>query len=362
MTKRKDGTWQETLLIDGKRKYFYGKTKAEVLRKIQAFQQSAEDGPTVSDALDIWVEEKSKTVTFKTAEGYAAPIKRIKKAMGDTLAKDVTPHMLQTFVDGIAKQGFKRTTVQRPLDVLNMLFDWLITRPGSVIRDNPCSSVRMPSGLAQQSRELAPKKYVDLVKASGDVEFSLFPFFIMYSGLRDGEVLALRREDITEDSILVTKSLSWQHNKPVIKETKTKAGVRSVVLLDPLKEKLPKEWSGYLFSSDGGETPLTQTEFRNRWRKYCREAGIAIPTVTEHKSKGKNNRTFQKTTWEYPIVPYQLRHEFASICLDAGLNPKDLQDIMGHASPITAQKIYAHILESRREKNVEKLREYVKMM
>lgn len=54
MVKRKDGRWQETLTVteNGKtlRKYFYGKTKAEVAKKMAAHQQKQEAGRTFATA------------------------------------------------------------------------------------------------------------------------------------------------------------------------------------------------------------------------------------------------------------------------------------------------------------------------
>lgn len=357
MTRRKDGLWQEVVKINGKTKYFYGRTKAEVLDKIRNFKESQERGLTVSDAVDKWLEWKSERVSYKTVQGYQPPTKRIKAYFAGDYLKDVSPARVQSFVDCIAALGYKRTTVQRPLDVLRMVYDYYIVQPRSTIIYNPCASVKLPSGLTQQCRDLANRKDIEIVKNSLHVDFGLFAYLIMYSGLRDGEALALRREDIDDNYIYVSKSVSWQPNKPVLKEPKTKNGIRRVDLLDPLKKALPDQ-SGFLFSADGGQSPLTNTQFRRRWNNYCRAAGLAEAREESHYNAA-NKHKYKRVVWTNRIVPYQLRHEFATLCFDAGLDPHDVQILMGHADESTARKIYTHVLESRRVSAAKKLNDYV---
>lgn len=367
MYKRKDGIWADSVAVEGQKRprYFYGKTQAEVKKKIAAFQAEQANGLTVAAALDEWYNSREKLVSYKTLEGYRAPIKRIKAAFGEQQLADISPAQIQAFIKGIAQQGYKRTTVQRPLDVLRMCYDYFITKPGSGLRDNPCTAVHVPDGLTQKNRSLITEEQRKKVMAGLRREFGLFPCFVMFSGLRDGEVLAITDKDIdlVNDTITVCKSVSWQPNKPVIKEPKTESGVRIVPLLAPLKAALPEKWSGYLFSADGGETPLTQIAFRRRWDKWCREAGLATSEVVIHETNGKNGkRRYKKTVWHNEIVPYQLRHEFATILLDAGIDPKDASEIMGHSDEELTRKIYTHIRESRRKDKFKQLAEYVESM
>ena len=359
--RKSDGMWVERVSVPWKKTpvTLYAKSKTALKAKVVAFNAEIENGLTVSDALDLWLPTKEKEVGFKTYEGYQAPIKKIRDMFGDDRIGDVTPAQVQAFVNSLAAKGYKRTTVQRPLDVLRMLYDFLITMEGSGIRYNPCTGVRLPKGLQQECRDLAPREAVEIVKANVSHPFGLYPFFIMYTGMRDGEALAIKDTDFRDGKIFISRSVSWQTNQPVIKDPKTENGIREVVLLSPLAAVLPK-FKGYLFSADGGKTPLTNTEFRRRWNGYCRDVGLAEKEVQVHKSKGKNNRTYQKTVWHNTIVPYQLRHEFATFCFDAGLDPKDAAYLMGHSSEQLTRKWYTHILEARKESTAQQLEQYIK--
>lgn len=360
MYQRKDGLWADSVKLPGMKrpKSFYGATKAEVKKKMAAFTAAHEKGLTVDAALDLWAEHKRSKVSPKTYEGYQAPIARIKAALAGVHCKDVTPAQIQALVNSLAAQGYKRTAVQRPLDILRMLYDWLITEHGG-ISYNPCTAVRLPSGLKQERRDLISRDDAQRVKDAVHLPFGLFAFLLMHTGLRKGEALALTDKDFCDGKISVTKSVSWiNNNKPVIKEPKTAAGVRSVPILSPLAAVLPV-WHGYLFSADGGKTPLTHREFRLRWEGYCKAAGLCDVHTIEHKSVGTNNRDYIREEYAPRIVPHQLRHEFATICLDAGLDAADTQEIMGHASIATTQATYQHITESRRDKTFTKLETFV---
>lgn len=356
--KRKSGLWVERVNVDGKVKEISGKTQKILNQKLIDYREKSGKVMTIDEALDSWISKKEKEVSYKTLEGYKAPCKRIRDQFGGCRVDEVTPAQIQAFVNGLAARGYKRTTVQRPLDVLRMMFDFVITTPGSSLRSNPCTGVRLPKGLQQECRDLAPREAIEIVKSSLSHPFGLFPFFIMYSGLRDQEALAIRAEDIRDGKIHVNKALSWQTNKPVLKTTKTENGIRSVILLSPLADALPK-FSGYLFSADGGKSPLTQTQFRRRWNGYCRDVGLAVCETEKHYSP-TNNRTYEKKSWHNTIVPYQLRHEFATLCFDADLDPADAADLMGHSSEALTRKWYTHIKDQRREKSADKLEAYLK--
>lgn len=333
MKKRPDGRYAKSVTIKGKRVFFYGKTKAEVERKIYAYNHK----PSVSlqNALQSFLSYKEGQVSYKTFEGYQAPLKRIVSEFGNDPVEEITPGMIQAFINELAGQGYGISAVSRHKVILNMFFDWYITQDDSNLKYNPCSSVRVPSSLTYSPRDMADRSDIQKVKGSLGVPFGLFAYALLYTGLRPGELLALTSKDIRNGQIFVTKSLSYHSNKPYINPPKTKSGIRSVAILKPLADALPK-FKGYLFSSDGGKSPLSQTEYRHRWKAYKKAAGLSDD-----------------------FTPYLLRHEFASICHDAGLSAKDTQALMGHADIQTTLGIYTHIEKSRQNRSVDKLNQFV---
>lgn len=318
MIKRKDGLWQEAITIEGKRKYFYGKTKAEVLRKLAAFKDQREKGSLFSDVADAWDTEHREAVTYSGHQAYSVAYRSAVSHFGDMPIKDITAKDIDLYIKRIAAQGYAKRTVQIHLTLFNLIFKYAMLR--GECEYNPASVVSIPRGLKTTKRELPTSADIDIIKNSIDAPFGLFAYFILYTGLRRGEALALTYDDIDFDKklIKVSRSLSWPVNAPVIKEPKTEAGNRTVILLDVLADKLPRG-KGYVF---GGEKPMTQSTFVRAWERYVKATGITF-------------------------TPHQLRHLYATILYEANIDEKLAQELMGHSSITVTRAVYTHIRRSR---------------
>lgn len=361
MYQRKDGTWCDTLPRKGKPpKFFYGKTQAEVKKKMRDWDEKKEKGIFFKEAAETWLGSQEGKVREATYYCYQAPYRRIIEKFGDLRVTDITPNMIQNYLTSVADKGYSRGRVSVYLVILNGAFRTAITMEDAVLQYNPCASVKIPAYCKNHIRDLPPKKAVDIIKRNLDEDFGLFPYLLIYSGLRKGEALALTNKDFTKDSIKVTKALKFNSTGAKIGEPKSEAGTREVVLLKPLAEALPKKWSGYLFSLDGGKTPLTSAQFNKLWNEYCLNVGLAhTETVTRHRTRDGKESNWTEQRVVRDICCHQLRHEFATICFDAGLDPLDTADMLGHASEEVTKQIYTHIKNSRRKKTYSKLQEFV---
>lgn len=328
-TLRKDGRYQASYVDEsGDRKYLYDRDAEALYNKLKAAQ---EPKPlTFKEIAERWQEHHAEIVTFNASAIYNAPLKQLIELWGDLPAGDLSPAMVQSLLNSMAKQGYARRTVQVRLNALNQIYDKAIV--DGVVQVNPCAGVRMPTGLKTEKRELPEECEIEMVKGCYNLPFGMFAYFILYSGLRRGELLALKWEDIDfkRRIINVRRSMYWEVNQPVIKDTKTSAGQRTVPLLTPLEEKLIQKGrgKGYIFGLP------TQTVYRRKWAKYQNDAWITL-------------------------TPHQLRHAFATVCFEAGLDEKDAQQILGHSSIQVTKDIYIHIREQRRQQTADRLNSYV---
>lgn len=355
MYQRANGTWCDTL-PQGKgkpHKFFYGKTKAEVKQKIADWKLKQETGILVSDALDEWFDSRQGQVTEETLFNYSSPVRRLKDAFGDKPLKELQASEIQALISSMVAKRFSRSAISTTVMIMSMTFNHFIVKPDSGISFNPCTACKIPSSVKNSKRDLPSREAIERVKAGLDLPFGLFPFLLMYTGCRRGEALALTDKDIFDDHISISKTLLWLHGESIIKQPKTNSSNRDIVLLPPLKEALP-QFTGYLFSDDGGRTPLTQSKFQQRWQEYCLAAGLAHSRGICKLPGGQT-----RTMYDYDICPHQLRHEFATICFDADLDAKDAADLLGHASERTTREVYTHIQESRRSASAAKLIDYV---
>ena len=358
MNKRKDGRWEDTVkLPDGTTKHFYGKTQAEVKQKMAAWKETQVAGHPFTEAADAWQRDHTENVEHNTASSYNAPLRRAKEFFGDKPMAEITTAEVQAFIRYISEQGFARRTVQLPRDLMNMLFDHYIARRDSSVRYNPVDSVRLPKGLPTTRRE--PPAEDQLAKISPDTEsdMGLFAYFLLYTGLRRGELLGLRWEAIDREAgiIRVEREVIYESNQPIVVDrAKTESSVREVDLLDVLAAVLPKRKHGYVF---GGDKPLSKTQFRKEWTKFCREIGEADELIFEH--KGANGRKYVRTEWKPRMTPHQFRHAYASMLDDAGLDETAAKALLGHKQISTTKDIYTHIRQGKRERAGKALNEFL---
>lgn len=317
----------------GKRHAIYDRDPERLFFRIKERESPEPVVVSFSDAADAWEEKHWERIGSKTAETYAAPLSRLRANYSGVALADVSAQSIQAFLADLGKQGYSRRSVQMHRDILNMIFNDAILEGRASF--NPVSAVSLPRGLPVKKRELPSDEAVAAVKAGADLPFGLFALVCLYSGLRRGEVLALRFEDVDRERRLihVSQAVEFIGNNPHLKAPKTAAGVRSVPLLDPLAVALPASGSGFIFARDDGGL-LTKTQYRKRWLRYCEALG-------------------------FEITAHQLRHGYATLLFEAGIPDKAAQELLGHSSIAVTRDVYTHIRQSQKAATTKKLNEYV---
>ena len=100
-------------------------------------------------------------------------------------------------------------------------------------------------------------------------------------------------------------------------------------MLDRLAEKLQRNRIGLIFCNDDG-SPYKSRQYDRLWRNYQKKYGL---TITAH----------------------QLRHAYATMLFEAGVDLKDAQDLMGHSDINLTRQIYTHIRDERKFETMSKL-------
>lgn len=332
MKQRKDGRWVKVKKINGENKSFYSSAKTEkaalkdIERQMIEYSQELARTKSFREIAELWKEEHQAQISYKTWQGYNAHYNRALAEFHENKINEIEASDVQLFVNRLAKKGFAYKTVKSALDVVSMIFDFAILE--KQITSNPCNFVKLPYGLPQKERELPSEEEIEKVKNGLNCHFGEFAYLILFTGIRRGEALALKAEDLDFEkrTIQIRKSLYFKNNKPEIKEPKTKAGIRDVYLLDRLIPIL-KEKKGFIF---GGEKPMTEQAFRRAWERYTRESGVTI-------------------------TPHQLRHAYATILYENEISAKSAQKLLGHSDIKITLATYTHISEQRNKSDFEKL-------
>lgn len=286
------------------------------------------------DVADEWEECHSKTIQTYTQVCYQAPLKDLKAEFGDSILKEITSINFQHFLERMAAQGYAKQTIRLRKITMKQVFDYAILQGYTDF--NPITVCKIPKKAPISKRTLPSDEDINIIKEHVDTMWGLYCNLLLYTGLRREEALALTYEDIDFESeiIYITKALIFENGKSYVRDSlKSSAGRRTVPLLVPLKNILDKTKTGYLFTLKDGK-PLLKWEFDTGFNKFKEETGLSC---TSH----------------------QLRHYFATLCFDANLDEKDVQDIMGHSKISLTKEIYTHIREERRSSTVNKLNKFI---
>lgn len=281
--------------------------------------------PTVGDIAERWQEEHFRTIEHYTADGYKAPLKDIVFTFGDKPISEVSALEFQSYLERMQLQGYARQTINLRKIVMSQIMDYALLH--GYVPLNPIKVCHVPKK-AKKAEVLPPsEEEVERILDAPDCLWRTFFLFLMFTGLRRGEALALRFSDLDYNAktVSVTKTLIYKDGKPVLKEQpKSRSGVRLAPFPSALHALVGKgDPDSLVFSIDGEY--ITKGRFDKGVRKFQRDAGISCGC-------------------------HQLRHYFATICHGL-IDAKDAQALLGHAHIQTTMDIYTAI-DKRRQADV----------
>ena len=325
--------WSKQITINGKRKVFSAKTKKEVALKIQQYLMDHGSSQPFEKVAEEWQEKNWDKLRFGSYRTYSPCLDRAIAKFGKKSIDKITSRDVQTWLNELGQQYAKKT-VSNHKCILSQIFRFAIIDMNLDLI-NPCDNVKLPSGLRKTTRDAITPAEIEAIKSTTKDEFQL-GFLILYTGCRLGEALALQMSDVDLKNglIYITKSVGFRSNQPAIQQPKTEKSIRTVPLFPQLRDRLMElklKQTDYIVS--GGAKPITKSVLQRRWDNFCSSKGIDIDR-------------------------HSIRHTYASICNEAGLDMKSIQTLLGHAQLSTTMDIYTHITEKKQMKDNIKLSTY----
>ena len=360
---RKDGRWVTKYKSENMLKpcVVYAKSEPEAKRKLREVKKDAAKGLAKStskrfgDYADQWLYTfKLHSVEDSSFDKYeSAYLTHIKPAFDKKQLASIRSEQLQKLL--VEKsQTLSHTVVKIICIILSEIFSYAHSE-GDLLR-NPMHNVKMPKKatfkpereiVALESDEVRAVERIAEMKNKSGRPFIMQAHalvFLVHTGLRCGEFLALKWSDIDFESRTVTinKNLSLvydhdkdgartKHKKARIKGTKTASGNRVVPLntkaiaaLNSLKavyREMDIVSDSVAVTRKG--TTLSSDQLRRVLRRVLAYAGI-----------------------DKPFTLHQLRHTFATQALNAGVPITVLSKWLGHANVSVTYNTYIHVLES----------------
>ena len=309
---RKDGRYQGYVLLEGEKNYFYGASRDEVAGKIKQFlrdggapkrkKRKTDTSPKFADYATQWVERyKQPNLKPKSLESLRFALKRAIDSLGDRSMASITADDLQEF--------FTSMPPSRSRDLCAVYVGQLFKKAFStgIIKKNPFENVELRRHEPKRRNALTPEQQAAFLAATAQSVHSLLFRFLLATGLRIGEALALSPDDIKDDTITVNKDIVFIGGKTLIQPPKSKAAFRTVPVPHELCEELPKTGERIF--------PASYNSVRMAFKNASKKLG-------------------------FQVSAHILRHTYATRLEEAGIPPKAKQYLMGHASLEMTQNVY----------------------
>jgi len=376
--KRNDGTWC-AMVTEGRdpktgkliRRSFYGKTRQEVSEKLSKAQEDLRKGTLVENTrikvgqwLDDWLTKYKKgRIRPTTYDSYEMVVRvHIKPYIGNVFLKDLKPENLQAMYNDKLSHG--RTDDKGGLSTRTVRYMHMIMHEAlkqalknNLVSRNIAEATTPPKLVKREMRVLSKEeqnKFLDVLEGE-----RLGPAFLIDigTGLRRGELLTLRWSDIDfgERVIRVSHSLSRVRtfeedsntkSQLVFQQPKTKSGRRSIPMLDNVYEALKEHKV-----AQEEEKKFLGSAYQDNGLVFCTELGKPI--------EPRNfNRKFYELLDKAGIEDanlHCLRHTFATRGLELGMNPKVMQELMGHSSIMLFMDTYAHVLPDLKKRDTSRM-------
>lgn len=339
----------------------YASTKEEAVRLLNQMSFLNDTSPnnftrvTLGDWLELCLEVYMKnTIKQSTYLSYESYIRvHLKPALGDIALQDLTPRTLQLFYNYKAEaEGLSAKTIVNINLFLHRALKFAVAE--GYLNSNPASSVNLPSGNRPQIVILTRDEQTRLIQGSYQHRYGVFIRLVLFTGMRLGELLGLRWEDVDVQGrrIYIRRTLNRLNKakKPtdpkepttaiVIQSPKSQNSIRSIPLLPQVLQDLQ------------GWRSVQQNDKQVGGDVYCESGFIVTNTnggyIEPRTFKDYYNQILQMSGLRH-FTFHALRHTFASRAMEQGMDIKTLSVILGHASVSFTLDTYAHVLDDHKQ-------------
>jgi integrase len=259
---------------------------------------------------------------------------RVLPRLGARKISDIGRNDLQDIVDDLLAKGLNASTIAGTMLPVRAMYRRAVARGEVAI--NPTSGLAVPAARGGRDRIATPEECAGLLAAM--VSDRALWATAMYGGLRRGELMALRVEDVDLGAGVIHVRQGWD---VVEGEIATKSGEDrrvpiAAVLRDYIDEHLlGLAWKDGLVFGSTAASPFKLTATARRAVKAWE---------VENKRRVASAKEGEEVAMLAPITLHECRHTFASLMIAAGVNAKALSTYMGHAKISITLDRYGHLM------------------
>jgi integrase len=330
--------------MTGKRiqKSFYGRTKSEAREKAEDYKIKIATGETAIKSnsnmtFSEWAEKWIKTYKEKNIKSSTYKIKyesfletHLKPYFENVKISKISQIDIQNFIN--SKSDFNKDTQKRYVNLLKSIFESAVEN--DLINKNPVKNISLKSENTKKEKRTYKQSEVDkIIDFAKNHRYGGAVAVLLKTGLRRGELLALKWEDIDFENKIVNVKRAVADIpvngilKPVISENsnETKNHNRQIPFIGNIEEILQgiEKKSEFIFPNIKGEINSPNNYSKCQYAYFMNDLKKEYPEINK-------------------LSVHELRHTFGTLLYEKKIDLRIIQKIMGHADLKTTSEIYIH--------------------
>ncbi len=345
VSQRPGGLWQAQVTVDGERRTVYARTEREVVAKLQALQSQASAGlpgvdrrTTVATYLAGWLQLVTTRVRPRTMGHYTYMVRLISREVGRAKLATLSPADVEAMLARLRESGLSPQTCAHARAVLRIAL-----RDGQrrdLVARNVAQVAMADPVPEREPRLLSPEAAWSVLAAMGDTQLGRMVTIALNAGVRQGELLGLRWQDVDWQGRELHISRQLQRTAGVYElgEVKSRRSKRAIPLTPAALEALQQE----RVAQDAAR------QAARRWREPI--PGLIFTSSTGQPRNGSAvTHAFAASLAAAGLEPmhfHHLRHGFAGLMLGAGVELATVSGLLGHSSIALTARTYAGVERS----------------
>jgi integrase len=325
------------------------------------------------DFVKTWLETYKSTVKISTVRVREHESGRLLDYFDNRKMKDITKKMYQDALNDLKSQGLADNTISGIHTSGRMIFSKAIEL--DVIKNNPTQYAKLPRSqktVEELEHEDEVVKYLEkdelarfllAAKEKGlEQDYVLF-LMLAYSGMRAGELCALRWSDLDMDeyTVSITKTYYNPSNRTTeyqLLPPKTKTSKRKIDLDPVVIEELKKHKA---------RQNAVKMEFRRTYHKgdfVIAKTDILVAGYPEFIKTIENRmrRLLKLAELNEKLTPHSLRHTHTSLLAEAGVGLHEIMERLGHKDDDTTRNVYMHVTKTMKKEASHKFGELMRSL